>query len=103
MTLALATLHPIQPIAPIAPHAAAGAAAAAGQTSNFSSLLDGAIRGVEQPREEANQAVQNLLNGDGEMHSVALAVQRADLAFDLGLQVRNKIVSAYQEIMRMQL
>jgi flagellar hook-basal body complex protein FliE len=34
---------------------------------------------------------------------VALATQRADLVFDLGLQVRNKIVSAYQEVMRMQL
>ena len=58
---------------------------------------------MEQPRREADLAVQNLLNGAGELHTVALATQRADLAFDLGLQVRNKIVSAYQEIMRMQL
>jgi flagellar hook-basal body complex protein FliE len=65
--------------------------------------MDSVIQGVEQPRQEANQAVQNLLNGDGELHTVALATQRADLVFDLGLQVRNKIVSAYQEVMRMQL
>jgi flagellar hook-basal body complex protein FliE len=81
----------------------AGAAPAAGKSGNFASLMDRVIQGVEQPRQEANQAVQNLLNGDGELHTVALATQRADLVFDLGLQVRNKIVSAYQEVMRMQL
>ena len=91
------------PIAPIAPNAGVGAAPAAGKSANFATLMDKVIQGVEQPRQEANQAVQNLLNGDGELHTVALATQRADLVFDLGLQVRNKIVSAYQEVMRMQL
>jgi len=88
---------------PVAGHAAVNAAPIAGKSTDFASLLNGAIQGVEQPRQEANQAIQNLLNGDEELHTVALAAQRADLAFDLGLQVRNKIVSAYQEIMRMQL
>ena len=91
------------PITPIAPHLGAGAAGAAGKSADFGAMLNGAIQGVEQPRQEANQAVQNLMNGDGELHTVALATQRADLVFDLGLQVRNKIVSAYQEVMRMQL
>src|SRR5664279_4813475 len=100
MSIAISSLTPITPIAP---GVGAGAAPAAGKSTNFGSLLDSAIQGVEQPRQEANQAVQNLLNGDGELHTVALATQRADLVFDLGLQVRNKIVSAYQEIMRMQL
>ncbi len=96
-----ASISSATPIAPISGHAVTGSAA--GTSANFSSLLEGAIQGVEQPRQEANQAIQNLLNGDEELHTVALAAQRADLAFDLGLQVRNKIVSAYQEIMRMQL
>ena len=91
------------PITPIAPNAGVGAASGAGKSANFASLMDSVIQGVEQPRQEANQAVQNLLNGDGELHTVALATQRADLVFDLGLQVRNKIVAAYQEVMRMQL
>jgi flagellar hook-basal body complex protein FliE len=43
-----------------------------------------------------------LSGGDEELHSVALAAQRADLQFNLFLQVRNKAVSAYQEVMRMQ-
>ena len=72
--------------------------------SGFASALEGAIQSVEQPGQNANKAIQNFLNGDGEdLHNVALSVQQASLAFDLGLQVRNKIVSAYQEVMRMQM
>lgn len=81
--------------------AATGSPAKTG--SGFASALEGAIQSVEQQSQQADQAVQNFLNGDGEeLHTVALKVQRASLAFDLGLQVRNKIVSAYQEVMRMQ-
>ena len=100
MSLSISSLNPITPIVP---SVGAGAAPAGGKSANFASLMDNAIQSVEQPRQEANQAVQNLLNGDGELHTVALATQRADLVFDLGLQVRNKIVAAYQEVMRMQL
>lgn len=100
--MSLAISSPV-PIVPITVPSAAGAASGAGKSTDFASLMDGAIQSVEQPRQEANQAIQSLLNGDGELHTVALSVQRADLAFDLGLQVRNKVVSAYQEIMKMQL
>jgi flagellar hook-basal body complex protein FliE len=75
----------------------------AGKAGEFAGVLQGAIQTIEQTHGEAAQAVQNLLNGDEELHTVALATQRAELAFDLGLQVRNKVVSAYQEIMRMQM
>ncbi len=91
------------PVTPIGGQAAVAALSSTGKSTDFASLLEGAIQGVEAPRREANQAIQGLLNGDEELHTVALAAQRADLVFDLGLQVRNKIVSAYQEIMRMQL
>ena len=59
---------------------------------------------MESRRSDANQSVQNFLTGDGEdLHSTVLAVQRADLEFDMLMQVRNKVVSAYQEVMRMQM
>jgi flagellar hook-basal body complex protein FliE len=78
-------------------------ASSAGGTGAFQSMLQGMIAPVEQSQAQANQAVQNFLSGgDEELHSVALAAQRADLQFNLMLQVRNKAVSAYQEIMRMQ-
>ena len=48
--------------------------------------------------------MQQFLSGDGEdLHSTVLAVQRASLEFDMLMQVRNKVVSAYQEVMRMQM
>lgn len=79
------------------------AASPAKTGGGFASALEGAIQSVEQPGQQADKSIQNFLNGDGEeLHNVALSVQRASLAFDLGLQVRNKIVSAYQEVMRMQ-
>jgi flagellar hook-basal body complex protein FliE len=66
-------------------------------------MLEGAIQSVEQPGAQADQAVQSFLNGDNEdIHSVALATQKASLAFDLGLQLRNKVVAAYQEVMKLQ-
>jgi flagellar hook-basal body complex protein FliE len=82
---------------------AAPSSAPAGGTGAFQSMLEGMIGRVEQSQTQATQAAQNFLSGgDEELHSVALAAQRADLQFNLFLQVRNKAVSAYQEIMRMQ-
>jgi len=99
------------PISPIQiPAVAANAAStvqapgSAGNPGEFRGLLEGAIQHVEQQGQVAAQSVARFLNGDGqELHSAMLAVQRADLAFELGLQVRNKVVSAYQEIMRIQM
>jgi flagellar hook-basal body complex protein FliE len=69
----------------------------------FQSVLEGIIGHVEQSQTQAQQATQNFLTGGNEeLHSVALAAQRASLEFELFLQVRNKVTSAYQEIMRMQ-
>ena len=48
--------------------------------------------------------VQKFLTGENEeLHTTILATQKAELAFELGLQVRNKVVDAYQEIMKMQM
>jgi flagellar hook-basal body complex protein FliE len=69
----------------------------------FGSLLKSAVQQVDGYQQNANQAIQQFLQGNGELHNVALSTQRAEMAFDLGMQVRNKILSAYQEIMKMQL
>ena len=61
------------------------------------------VGNVEQSQAQSSQVTNNFLNGGNEeLHSVALASQRASLEFELFLQVRNKVTSAYQEIMRMQ-
>jgi flagellar hook-basal body complex protein FliE len=97
-------IAPIQPtsIQPVAPIDIGGAAPASG--GDFSNILQGAIAQVEGASNNANQSVQQFLSGDGEdLHSTVLSVQRASLEFDMLMQVRNKVVLAYQEVMRMQM
>ncbi len=70
---------------------------------NFGALLKTAINQVEDLHGSATQQVADLLKGDrSDVHNVMIAVEKADIAFQLMLQVRNKIVSAYQEVSRMQ-
>ncbi len=98
-------VSPIRPIASPLPAPAAGPAAAGkAAAGSFRDLLEGAINGVEGFRHEADVSISKAISGNGEdLHKTALAAQRAELAFDLFLQVRNKVVSAYQEVMRIQL
>ena len=77
---------------------------AADAGSAFHSVLKNAINSVEQTRNDANQAVNSFLRGeDVELHSTVLAAQKAELSFEMFLQMRNKVVQAYQEIMRSQI
>ncbi|HEV3331710.1 MAG TPA: flagellar hook-basal body complex protein FliE [Bryobacteraceae bacterium] len=95
------------PIAPISSVPALAPIAAPGQSSQpgaFQSALQGAIENIESANTNATDSVQKFLTGQNEeLHSAILAVQQASIAFDLGVQVRNKVVDAYQEIMRMQM
>jgi flagellar hook-basal body complex protein FliE len=77
---------------------------AAKSNGDFRSLFEGAVARVESFQKDAAQSVDRYLAGEGdEVHETALASQRAELALDLFVQARNKVVSAYQEIMRMQM
>lgn len=70
----------------------------------FQDALTAAIRGVEASGQNAAATVERFLSGDGEeLHTAILATQRAQLAFEMFQQARNKVISAYQEIMRMQM
>lgn len=70
--------------------------------SGFADALGAAIHQVEGAQSAAQTAISGFLNsGQGDVHTIALAAQRADLAVELFQQVRNKFVSAYQEIMKM--
>jgi flagellar hook-basal body complex protein FliE len=72
--------------------------------SSFPDLLSSSIDTVEQATRNATNAAQQFLSGQNEdLHTVAIAAQKADITSDLFLQLRNKAVSAYQEIMKMQL
>jgi flagellar hook-basal body complex protein FliE len=74
-----------------------------GADGQFGSVLKNAINKVEELHGSAEQQVTDLLKGDrSDVHNVMIAVEKADIAFQLMMQVRNKIVSAYQEVSRMQ-
>ena len=74
------------------------------KSSGFQEALQAAIVEIEGSGKNAAATVERFLAGEGEeLHTAILATQRAQLSFEMFLQARNKVVSAYQEIMRMQM
>jgi|SRR5450432_2122129 flagellar hook-basal body complex protein FliE len=70
---------------------------------NFGDVLKSAVNSVDKVNNDASAQVSNLLQGGtGDINSVMIAVEKADVSFQLMMQVRNKIVSAYQDIEKMQ-
>ena len=69
----------------------------------FGGVLANLVQQTSALESKAQQAVTGLLNGQGvEVHDVMIAAQKSDMAFELALQVRNKAVGAYQQMMAMQ-
>jgi flagellar hook-basal body complex protein FliE len=69
----------------------------------FAGMLQSMVQQTSALDQKASQAVTGLLNGSGvEIHDAMIATQKADMAFELALQVRNKAVGAYQQMMGMQ-
>jgi flagellar hook-basal body complex protein FliE len=97
MDHSIPTIRPadLQQIAPTS-------AAPAASPTQFLDTLQGAIGEVERLQTDAQGQVAELLTGEGaDLHKTMISVEKADLAFQLMMQVRNKIVQAYQEISRM--
>jgi flagellar hook-basal body complex protein FliE len=67
----------------------------------FGDALQAILASVDNTAGEANTAVTGMLDGTGDVHDAMLALQRAQTTLELTIQVRNKLVSAYQDIMRM--
>jgi flagellar hook-basal body complex protein FliE len=94
----------IQPISAPTPPSAIRPAGETSSDNGFQDVFSSAIGQVESMSQQASATVERFLSGEGEdLHTVALATQQADLAFEMFQQVRNKVVGAYQEIMKMQM
>lgn len=69
----------------------------------FAGMFQAMVQQTSALDKKASEAVSGLLTGQGvEIHDAMIATQKADMAFELALQVRNKAVAAYQQMMGMQ-
>lgn len=90
---------------PSATQGAAKVAGAAGEdTVSFSDALKSAVGSVDSLQKNADQQITSMLTGtgDADLNKVTVSVEKADVAFQLMMQVRNKVVNAYQEMEKMQ-
>ena len=70
---------------------------------SFSDVLKNSVEKVNNLQKEADAAIDDLALGDNkDVVQTIIAMEKADISFRLMMQVRNKIVQAYEEVMRMQ-
>jgi flagellar hook-basal body complex protein FliE len=75
--------------------------AAADGVQGFAAQLESLVTRVEDTTSDANTAITNMVDQKGDVHEAMIALHRAETALQLTVQVRNKLVQAYQDIMRM--
>jgi flagellar hook-basal body complex protein FliE len=74
-----------------------------GKKGDFGAHLNKALGEVNELQQKADQAIQQLVGeGKGDLQDTMVALEKADVSFRLMMQIRNKVLEAYQEIMRMQ-
>jgi len=77
--------------------------AAGKEGTGFGNVLKDYLQQVNDLQQEADKSVRELVTGQVDnVHEVVVAMSEADLSFRLMMQIRNKLVDAYHEIMRMQ-
>ncbi|MBI5587541.1 MAG: flagellar hook-basal body complex protein FliE [Deltaproteobacteria bacterium] len=75
----------------------------AGAQDTFSTVLKDSIDKVNKLQTEADKAIEGLASGEVKnVHETMIAIEKANLSFNMMLQVRNKLLAAYEEVMRMQ-
>ena len=83
------SLLPNQPAAPTGP-------------ASFGQMLEGSLERVSQLQKEADASINDLAAGkQTDIHQTMIAVEKADVSFELLMQIRNKLIAAYDKIMRM--
>jgi flagellar hook-basal body complex protein FliE len=83
-----------------APKSTAGSSPASG--GGFGDIFNNLVNDVEQRQAKASEVTRSVLMGDNpNLHQSVIAMQEASLSFGLMVEVRNKVVESYQELMRM--
>jgi flagellar hook-basal body complex protein FliE len=70
--------------------------------SDFKKVMKGSLQEVNSLLNQADQTTQEMVLGKQDIHQAMVAIEQANVSLRLMLQVRNKMISAYEEIMRMQ-
>ncbi len=76
-----------------------GSVGAAG--GDFGNTLKDLLGKVDESSDAANDAVSKMIDGTGDVHEAMIALQHADVMLQMTVQIRNKLVQAYQDVMRM--
>jgi flagellar hook-basal body complex protein FliE len=93
-------ITPIPSTTSIAPTSLSSSGASS-SPAGFGESLARMIASAEDTSRSANTAVAHMVDGSGDVHEAMIALQRAELSLQLTVQVRNKLLQAYQDIMRM--
>jgi flagellar hook-basal body complex protein FliE len=89
----------IETIEGLSPRANAPAGSTGGVS--FADTLGQAIQSVDKLQLQADDQATQVANGGGNLHEMSLALEKADVAMRLAVKVRNKLLDAYNEIMKM--
>lgn len=74
------------------------------QEISFKDTLNGFLSDVNQMQQKADQSIQKMISGEiTDVHQVMSSVEEAGVAFNMMMEIRNKVMDAYQEIMRIRL
>ena len=97
-------LNSLAPVKGLTDLGQATAGEAASESTNFADILKSALQEVDAAQSSAEQEVRNLMTGEStDMHSAILAVQKADVSFQMMMAVRGKLIDAYRTVMQMQM
>lgn len=98
------TIHSISSVTPgvLSPSLAKKQISPSDATGNFGQLLNKTIEEVNQTQIQSDRMTEKLVRGENvDLHQVMIASQKASITLQTTMEVRNKVVEAYQEIMRM--
>ncbi|MEE9911270.1 MAG: flagellar hook-basal body complex protein FliE [Deltaproteobacteria bacterium] len=94
-------VEPLKPLTGLEPKKAGGDQSPEG--TSFGSVLKDAIMDINKLQNDADKAIATVqLEDAGSIHDAMIALEKAGISFQVMMQVRNKILDAYQEVMRMQ-
>lgn len=96
-------IEKLQPNFRVAPGMPDGVRVAQPNTEGFGKMLDGLVATVDAKQAQSTELTRRVLMGESDqLHQSVIAMQEAGVAFSLMVEVRNKLVDSYQELMRMQ-